>query len=100
MARVMAAWDEHLAHRDLPRRLPGLLRDAGLALESATVVPLLNVGYDRETYSAGVLELIAGFVAGRAGVGEEEAAAWAADLRGLGPDYFFAVGRFMFLARR
>ena len=53
MARVMAAWDEHLAHRDLPRQLPGLLRDAGFALESATVIPLLNVGYDRETYSAG-----------------------------------------------
>lgn len=26
MARVMTAWDEHLAHRDLPRRLPELLR--------------------------------------------------------------------------
>ena len=22
MGRVLAAWDEHLAHRDLPRRLP------------------------------------------------------------------------------
>jgi hypothetical protein len=33
-------------------------------------------------------------------VGEAEAAAWAADLRSLGADYFFAIGRFVFLARR
>ena len=33
MARVLAAWDEHLAHRDLPRRLPQLLREAGFTLE-------------------------------------------------------------------
>ena len=34
MARVLAAWDEHLAHRDLPRRLPELLREAGFALRA------------------------------------------------------------------
>ncbi len=100
MRRVMAAWDEHLAHRDLPRRLPGLLRDAGLALESASIVPLLNVGYARETYSAGILELIAGFVPGRGGVSAGEAEAWASALREMGDDYFFAMNRFMFLARR
>ena len=82
--RVMAAWDEHLAHRDLPRRLPGLLRGAGLALESASIVPLLNVGYARETYSAGILELIAGFVPGRGGVSAGEAEAWASALREMG----------------
>lgn len=31
MGRVMTAWDEHLAHRDLPRHLPGPLREAGFA---------------------------------------------------------------------
>ena len=36
------------------RRLPGLLRDAGLALEAASIVRLLNVGYARETYSGGI----------------------------------------------
>jgi SAM-dependent methyltransferase len=99
MGRVMAAWDEHLAHHDLPRRLPGLLRDAGLALESASVVPLLNVGYARDTYSGGLLELIAGFVPGR-GVDADEAEAWAGGLREMGDDYFFAMNRFMFVARR
>ena len=30
MERVLAAWNEHLADPYLPRRLPGLLRAAGL----------------------------------------------------------------------
>jgi arsenite methyltransferase len=47
MARILAAWDEHLVWRDLPRRLPELLAQAGLALERCSVVPILNVGYDR-----------------------------------------------------
>jgi SAM-dependent methyltransferase len=99
MARVLAAWDEHLAHRDLPRRLPQLLREAGFALEERSIVPMLNVGYDPGTYSGGLLPIIAAFVPGRGGVGEDEAAAWAEGLRAMGPDYFFALSRFMFLAR-
>jgi SAM-dependent methyltransferase len=100
MGRVMTAWDEHLAHRDLPRRLPELLAGAGFALESTAVVPMLNVGYARDTYSGGLLELMARFVGGRAGVSEAEAEAWAAGLRGMGAGYFFAISRFMFVARR
>src|SRR5207302_7345283 len=65
MARVLLAWDDHLVHRDLPRRLPSMLAGAGFRLERCAVVPLLNVGYERRTYSGGILELIASFVAGR-----------------------------------
>ncbi|MDX6644326.1 MAG: arsenite methyltransferase [Miltoncostaeaceae bacterium] len=100
MARVLLAWDEHLVHRDLPRRLPSLLAGAGFTLERSEVVPLLNVGDERRTYSAGVLELIAAFVAGRGGVTPDEAEAWAADLRGMGPDYFFSLNRYLFVAVR
>ncbi len=99
MKRVLAAWDEHLAHRDLPRRLPQLLREAGFALEERSIVPILNVGYDAETYSGGLIPIVAGFVAGRGEVAEEEAGAWADGLRAMGPDYFFALSRFIFLAR-
>ena len=99
MARVLAAWDEHLAHRDLPRRLPQLLREAGFTLESRSIVPILNVGYAPDSYSAGMIGLVAGFVPGRGGLTEAEAGAWAEGLRAMGPDYFFALSRFMFLAR-
>ena len=97
MARVLAAWDEHLAHPHLPRRLPELLASSGFTLQKAAVVPVVNVGYKRETYSAGVLGMIAEFVAGRQSVSAEEASAWADDLRGLGPNYFFSLNRYLFV---
>jgi arsenite methyltransferase len=99
MGRVLRAWEEHVVHRDLPRRLPQLLAEAGFALTSCTVVPIINVGYDRDAFSTGMLEVIASFVAGRQGVTAEEASAWAADLRAMGPNYFFSLNRYLFLAR-
>ena len=98
MARVLSAWDEHLAHRSLPRALPELLSAGGFRLERAAASPLLNVGYDRDTYSAGLLELVAAFVAGRRGVDADEADAWARDLRAMGARYFFSLTRYLFLA--
>jgi arsenite methyltransferase len=98
MARVLSAWDEHLAHRSLPRALPELLTEGGFRVERSVAVPLLNVGYDRDTYSAGMLELVAAFVTGRRGVDAGEADAWARDLRAMGPRYFFSLTRYLFLA--
>lgn len=100
MARVLEAWDEHLAHRDLPRRLPQLLREAGLTLDRCDVVPILNVGDDRDTYSGGMRELIATFVPGRRGVDARETEVWAEDLRTMGADYFFSLSRYLFTATR
>lgn len=98
MERVLTAWDEHLADAHLPRRLPGLLRAAGFALTSAEVIPLLNVGYRPDTYSAGLIAFVAAFVPGRLGVQADEVAAWEADLRALGEDYFCSLNRYLFVA--
>jgi arsenite methyltransferase len=100
MDRVLAAWEEHLVHPHLPRTLTRLLRDAGLEVIDRQVVPLFNAGYDRDTYSAGMLELIAAFVPGHRGMSEAEATAWAQDLIALGPDYLLSLNRYMFLARK
>ena len=82
MRRVLAAWEEHLADPRLPRRLPGLIRDAGLTLSHSGVLAILNHPYDTDTYSAGMLRLVADYVAGRGGVTEAEATAWADELVG------------------
>jgi ubiquinone/menaquinone biosynthesis C-methylase UbiE len=100
MARVLAAWDEHLAHRDLPRRTPQLLREARFAPAAARIVPILNIGFRRATYSGGMAELIADFVPGRRGVDAAEAAAWREDLVSMGDDYFFSLCRYLFTATR
>ena len=49
-------------------------------------------------YSAGLIDIVAGFVPGRAEVTEQEAQAWANDLRGLGAGYFSQFNRYLFVA--
>ncbi len=98
MRRVLTAWDEHLADPHLPRRLGRLLTGAGFTVARRHVHAILNAGYDPDTFSAGVIGLVAEFVPGRAGVTLAEAQAWRADLVGLGPDYFFSLNRYLFLA--
>jgi arsenite methyltransferase len=98
--RILRAWDEHLAHRDLPRRLPQLLRDAGFELAHSEVVPLLNIGYHTNTYSAPIADMIARFVSGRQGISAEEANSWAGDIKSMGDNYFFSINRYLFVATR
>jgi SAM-dependent methyltransferase len=100
MRCVLSVWDEHLADPYLPRTLRASLISAGLKPAPPEVIPLLNAGYDENTYSAGILKIIESFVAGRGGLAEEEAAAWASDLRSLGDDYFFSLNRYLFVARK
>jgi arsenite methyltransferase len=97
MHRVLTAWDEHLAHPHLPRRLTGLLEDAGFTISQVRVIPLLNTRYAPDTYGAGLMAFISSFVPGH-GVTADEATAWAEDLRSLGRDYFLSVNRYAFLA--
>jgi ubiquinone/menaquinone biosynthesis C-methylase UbiE len=101
-AKVMSAWEEHLADPWLPRTLAGRLEAAGLTVERRDVLVLFNPVFEPRTFSAGVMQLIANFVPGRRGVTDQEAAAWLADLQDLGArqEYFFSINRYLFLARR
>lgn len=98
MQRVLTAWDEHLVDPYLPRRLNRLLEDSGFTVAMRMTHPLLNAGYDQNTFSAGLIDLIASFVAGRQGITDSEATAWAGDQIGLGSDFFFSLNRYLFLA--
>jgi SAM-dependent methyltransferase len=99
MRRVLAAFEAHLSDPHLPRTLQRSLERARFdAAATPQVLPLLNVGYRPATYSAGLLEIVAGFVADVDGVTTAEATAWADELRSLGPDYFFSLNRYLFCA--
>jgi ubiquinone/menaquinone biosynthesis C-methylase UbiE len=89
MMRVLENWNDHLADPYLPRRLPGLLRDAGFELASTTIIPILNQGSGTDTLSHGVMPLIAEFV---------DDQAWREDLLAMGEDYFFSLNRYVFVA--
>ncbi|MGI8450497.1 MAG: methyltransferase domain-containing protein [Streptosporangiaceae bacterium] len=100
MRRVLRAWDGHLADPHLPRRLTGLLEDAGFSVTHRAAIPLLNVGYDPDTYSAGLIEFVAVFVSRRSGITAADIRSWAGDLVALGPAYFFSLNRYLFLGVR
>jgi arsenite methyltransferase len=98
MRRILAAWDEHLADPHLPARLTGLLTDAGFTVRLRTTIPILNAGFDSDTYSAGLIGFVSSFVAGRQGITDDEARAWADDLATQGSAYFFSINRYVFVA--
>jgi SAM-dependent methyltransferase len=98
--RVLAAWDEHLAHRSLPRTLASRLRAAGFADVEMQGHLFATAEFDPETYGTATVSVIAAFVAGRDGIGASEAEAWLAEQRALGErgEFYFAVSQFCFNA--
>jgi SAM-dependent methyltransferase len=98
MAKVLTAFEDHLQDPHLPRTLGDALDKAGFTRTHLQVIPLLNVGFDPRTYSAGLIDIVAAFVPGHAGVTEAEAEAWADDLRSQGDSYFFSLNRYLFVA--
>jgi len=101
-ARILRAWEQRFAHPHLPAHLPDLLRRSGFALRTVTMIPVVNVEMSEQTYSPGMIDVVARFVASRGGVGEEEAAGWADDVRSQAArgEYFFSLSRYLFLAER
>lgn len=101
-ARILDAWDEHFVHRGLPRQLSGLLRRAGFEIEARRVLPLLNADYHRDTFSYGLVRVMAGFAIGRSGITEEDSASWIAGFDDLGQqgEYFFSLNRYLFSIRK
>ncbi len=99
MTRVLAAWDEHFVHSRLPRTLGPSLRAAGFTIRVQDVVPLFNPKYTDDTYAKHTLQIIAGFVVGRKGVTEREAAAWHAEFAELAARgrFFLNLNRYFFV---
>jgi arsenite methyltransferase len=98
--RVHRAWDEHLAHRSLPRTLARSLRDAGFEDVRARAHPIASIELDPESYGGALMPFIAAYVPGHAGVSQADADAWVAAQRALDArgEYYFAVTQFCFTA--
>jgi ubiquinone/menaquinone biosynthesis C-methylase UbiE len=102
MARVLAAWDGHLADPALPRTLAARLRAAGFTDVTAEGHTFATTERTPDAYGAAIIPLVEQYVAGRDGITEDEAAAWAAELGELGTrgEFFFACVQFCFTATR
>ena len=98
--RIHRAWDEHLAHRSLPRTLAGVAARGGLRGRGCRAFPLATIEFDPETYGGALVPFIAAYVARPGGCDAADADAWVAKQRELGErgDYYFAVTQFCFTA--
>jgi ubiquinone/menaquinone biosynthesis C-methylase UbiE len=100
-ARLLHAFRGHLAHNSLPRWLGPLLREAGLDNVTVQPRPVANTSRGPETYSHGIVPLVADYVRTRGGLTPSEVDAWLADLdrqeaRGaffLGVTYYLFSGQ-------
>jgi ubiquinone/menaquinone biosynthesis C-methylase UbiE len=99
-SRVLGAWAQHLADPHLPRTLGRSLSTAGFEVATPFVLTLLNTGYHPETYSGGLIGIVASFVVGRDGLTEHDVNSWVADLTEMGPAYFFSLNRYVFGATK
>jgi SAM-dependent methyltransferase len=96
--QINVVWDEHLAHRILPRQLPGLLCRAGFHLADVKVVPVLNTEFNANHFGFGLISLIADFVRGRSGISNGDVDRWLADLerQDANGSYFFSLNQYVF----
>jgi arsenite methyltransferase len=99
MARMLSAWDEHLAHPSLPRTLRASLRAAGFDDIRMEGHAFATDELTMESYGGATLPVIERYVVGQ---GAPEVAEWAAEQRELGErgEYYFACTQFCFSGTR
>ncbi len=102
MARVLAAWDRHLAHPALPRTLAGRLRKAGFDHVAVEGHAFVAGALSPETYAGAVFPLLEEFVASTGELAREELDAWAREQRALSErgEFYFASTQVCFTATR
>jgi ubiquinone/menaquinone biosynthesis C-methylase UbiE len=101
-ARVATAWEGHLAHNHLPRRLKQLLTLAGFQVERVEPLVILNTDYTQNAFSFMLLQIVADYVRGTSQLSNTEVDAWVADIKRQGSEgsYFFSLNKYLFVAYR
>jgi SAM-dependent methyltransferase len=102
MARMVAAWDRHLADPVLPRTLLASLHRAGFTDARRQAHAFTAESMDSEAFGGYMPALIRQYLGNLDDIDQAEADAWLADLKALdaGGAYSFAVLQFCFTATR
>jgi arsenite methyltransferase len=101
-ARVTTAWEGHLAHNHLPRRLKPLLSWAGFQIERVEPIIILNTDYTPNTLSFMLLQIVADYVRGTGKISNAEVDAWVTDVQHQGREgsYFFSLNQYLLVAHK
>jgi ubiquinone/menaquinone biosynthesis C-methylase UbiE len=102
MRNVLDAWDEHLTHPALPRRLSALLRSAGFDDVTMHPHPFATNALDPQTYGGALVPLLRDFVMSRNRISSEEGDAWEAEQHTIDDQgrFFFSCTQFCFTASK
>jgi arsenite methyltransferase len=102
MARVLSAWDAHLAHPSLPRTLTAQLRTAGFDDAEMEGHTFATNAFTPDSYGGALVPVLERYVRGGGAVDEKELSAFVADQRELGErgEFYFACVQFCFTATR
>jgi arsenite methyltransferase len=102
MARVLRAWDEHLADPILPHRLAPLMRVAGFEDVRCEGHQFVTAEFTPEAYTAALLPIVKQYVANGGLVPQDELEAWAAEQLALAEagEYYCACVQVCFSGRR
>jgi arsenite methyltransferase len=101
-ARVLSAWDAHLAHPSLPRTLTAQLRAAGFEDVEMEGHTFATNAFTPDSYGGALVPVLERYVGGGGAVDDEELSAFVADQRALDErgEFFFVCVQFCFAARR
>ncbi len=96
MARIMRVWDGHLADSHLPQTLGQRLATAGFGNVRAEAIVQLEIDYDPSSVSAILMKFVVDYATSH-GISQDEADAWANDLRELSSrdEYFFSSNEYI-----
>lgn len=102
MARMMKAWDQHLADRCVPARLPDMMRQAGFQVETIRPLVFLDTVLRPDGLAMMMLSLMQAYALQNALVDEPTVRAWADEQRHLAADrrFFFSLVHFVVSGRR
>ncbi len=102
MARMMKAWDHHLADRCVPAKLPQMMREAGYGVEAIKPVVFLDTVFRQDGLAMMLLSLMQAYAIQNDLVDEPIVRGWADEQRQLAADgrFFFSLVHFVVSGRR
>jgi len=102
MARMMKAWDHHLADRCVPAKLPHMMREAGYEIVSIRPLVFLDTVFRQDGLAMMLLNIMQAYAIQNDLVDEPTVRGWADEQRHLAADgrFFFSLMHFVVSGRR
>lgn len=102
MARMMKAWDHHLADRCVPAKLPHMMEQAGYVVETIRPLVFLDTVHRQDGLAMMLLTLMQAYALQNGLVDEPTVCAWADEQHRLATErrFFFSLVHFVVSGRR